>query len=416
MKKLAAALLALAAGIGFIAARQAGWLGGLRTAPAVVVAAAPVYTVRDTIHPRETLSQLFERRNVRGVDWSAVAQAVRNFNPARVRAGMVFTFRQRHGDDQPHAVVVRVSNESRLHLDRSGGQWTASVENIPWRIEQVRAAGVISSNLYEAMDAALSDDVLPADARRDLVWALASVYDWSVDFTRDIQEGDRFAVVAERLVSSEGEVRFGRVMAARLDLAGRPRYAYRLDDGDRTEFYDDKGNSMRGSFLRAPLEYKRISSVFSRRRYQPILHVYRAHQGTDFAAAYGTPVRSVSEGTVLFAGREGGYGNLIEIRHVNGYRTRYGHLSGFADGVRTGAHVAQGQTIGFVGSSGLSTGPHLHYEVRTSSGKAVNPKVVLGVGTGAPIAVSRRAAFEAEKARLQALLEPRPSAPAQRAD
>ena len=124
----------------------------------------------------------------------------------------------------------------------------------------------------------------------------------------------------------------------------------------------------------------------------------------------------MSEGTVVFAARESGYGNLVEIRHLNGYRTRYGHLSGFAEGVRSGARVTQGQTIGFVGSSGLSTGPHLHYEVRTSGGKAVNPKVVLGVGTGAPIAASRRAAFEAEKERLMQLLEPRSQPVGPRAD
>ena len=406
MRKLLAALFLLLAGVGFVGARQAGYLGGLRTAPALVVAGPPVVTVRDTLHARETLSDLFERRNVHGVDWGAIAQAVRNFNPARVRAGLVFTFRQRHGEDQPHAVVVRVSNESRLHLDRTGGAWQASVENIPWHIEQVHADGLIRSNLYDAMDDAIGDAVLPAEGRRELVWGLSEVYDWSVDFSRDIQPNDRFDVVAEVLVSSEGEVRYGRVMAARLDLAGRPRYAYRFDDGDRPEFYDERGYSMRGTFLRAPLEYRRISSRFSGRRFQPILHVYRAHLGTDFAAAYGTPVRSVSDGTVTMAGREGGYGNLIEIRHPNGYRTRYGHLSGFGAGIHPGAKVTQGQTIGFVGSSGLSTGPHLHYEVRTASGRAVNPKVILGIGTGAPIAAARRAGFEAEKARLQRLLEP----------
>jgi murein DD-endopeptidase MepM/ murein hydrolase activator NlpD len=416
LKRLAAAFLALAAGVGFVAARQAGYFGGLRTAPAFVVSGPPVFTVRDTLHVRETVSDLFERQNVRGVDWGAITQAVRTFNPARLRAGMVFTFRQRHGEDAPHAVAVRVSYESRLHLDRSGAGWAASVENIPWRVERVRGAGVITSNLYDAMDAAMSDDVLPADARRELVWGLADVYDWTVDFTRDVQDGDRFAVVAERLVSAEGEVRYGRVMAARLDLAGRARYAFRLDDGDRPEFYDERGYSMRGSFLRAPLQYRRVSSRFSNRRFQPILHVYRAHRGTDFAAAYGTPVRSVSEGTVVFAGREAGYGNLLEIRHVNGYRTRYGHLSGFAGGVHSGARVTQGQTIGFVGSSGLSTGPHLHYEVRTPGGKAVNPKVVLGVGTGAPIAASRRAEFDAEKQRLMELLEPGPRPVTPRAD
>jgi murein DD-endopeptidase MepM/ murein hydrolase activator NlpD len=405
LKKLAAALLALAAGLGFIAVRQAGHFGGLRTARAVVVAGPPVVTVRDTLHARETVSQLFERRNVRGVDWGAVAQAVRNFNPARVRAGMVFTFRQRHGEDTPHAIVVRVSNESRLHLDRSGAVWAATVENIPWRVEQVRANGVISSNLYEAMDGAVGDEVLPADARRDLVWGLSDVYQWAVDFARDIQNGDRFEVVAERLVSSEGEVRFGRVLAARIDVAGKPMYAFRFDDGDRSEFFDQTAHSMKRDYLRSPVEFKRISSRFSSRRFQPILHVFRAHQGTDFAAALGTPVRAVSDGTVKFAGRDAGYGNLIAIQHKGAVETRYAHLLGFADGVHAGARVQQGQTIGFVGSSGLSTGPHLHYEVRVA-GRAVDPRHSLGVGAGAPIAEPRRTAFEAERQRLMQLLEP----------
>jgi murein DD-endopeptidase MepM/ murein hydrolase activator NlpD len=405
LKKLALALVALAAGLGFIALRQAGHFGGLRTAPAVVVAGPPVVTVRDTLHARETLSQLFERRNVRGVDWGVVAQAVRNFNPARVRAGMVFTFRQRHGEDTPHAIVVRVSNESRLHLDRSGAVWAATVENIPWRIEQVRANGVIGSTLYEAMDGAVGDDVLPADARRDLVWGMSDVYQWAVDFARDIQGGDRFEVVAERLVSSEGEVRFGRVLAARIDVGGKPMYAFRFDDADRTEFFDQTAHSMKRDYLRSPVEFKRISSRFSSRRFQPILHVFRAHQGTDFAAAIGTPVRAVSDGTVKFAGRDAGYGNLIALQHKGSVETRYAHLLGFADGVHSGARVQQGQTIGFVGSSGLSTGPHLHYEYRVN-GRAIDPRHSLGVGLGAPIAESRRAGFEAERQRLMQLLEP----------
>jgi murein DD-endopeptidase MepM/ murein hydrolase activator NlpD len=318
---------------------------------------------------------------------------------------MVFTFRQRHGEDTPHAIVVRVSNESRLHLDRSGVVWAATVENIPWRIEQVRANGVITSTVYEAMDAAVGDDVLPAGARRDLVWGLSEVYESAVDFSRDIQDGDRFEVVAERLVSSEGEVRYGRVLAARLDVGGKPQYAFRFDDGDRPEFFDQTAHSMKRDYLRSPVEFKRISSRFSGRRFQPILHIFRAHRGTDFAASLGTPVRAVSDGTVKFAGRDAGYGNLIALQHRNGVETRYAHLLGFADAVHAGARVQQGQTIGFVGSSGLSTGPHLHYEVRVA-GRAVDPRRSLGVGTGAPLAASRRAAFDAEKARLMQLLEP----------
>ncbi|MEK7668344.1 MAG: peptidoglycan DD-metalloendopeptidase family protein [Gemmatimonadota bacterium] len=415
MRKLAAALVTLTAGVGFVAARQAGYFGGLRTAPEIVVSGPPIFTVRDTLRARETVSQLFERRGVHGVDWSALAQAVRNFNPGRLRAGMVFTFRRRHGEPEPHAVVVRVSYDSRLHLRRTGAEWSASVENIPWRIEQMRAEGVIRNTLYDAMDAAVGDELLPAGARRDLVWGLSEVYDWSVDFTRDIQDGDRFEVVAERLVSAEGEVRYGRVLAARLDVAARPQYAFLFDEGPRPEYYDEKGHSMKREFLRAPVAFKRISSRFSGRRLQPILRVYRAHRGTDFAANLGTPVRAVADGAVQFAGRDAGYGNLIELRHSGQVETRYAHLLGFAEGVHTGVRVRQGETIGFVGCSGLCTGPHLHYEVRVG-GRAVNPRRQLGVGAGPPIPASQRAAFEREKERLLDLLEPRTAPVQPRAD
>ena len=415
MRKLAAACLALAAGTGFVAARHAGYFGGLRTAPAFVVTGPPIFSVRDTLRPRETVSELFERRGVYGVDWGSLAAAVRNFDPARLRAGMVFTFRRRHGDTLPNGVVVRVSYDARLHLRRDGREWSASLESIPWRVERLSAAGVVRTNLYEAMDEAVGDDLLPQGARSELVWGLSEVYDWSVDFTRDLQAGDRFRVLAERLVSSEGEVRYGRVLAARLDLSGRPNYAFRFDNGDRPEFYDEAGRSLRRDFLRTPVEFRRVSSRFSSSRRHPILGVRRAHAGTDFAAAIGTPVRSVADGTVISAGYSGGYGYMVEVRHGGRRTSRYGHLRGFAEGVRAGARVEQGQTIGFVGSSGLSNGPHLHYELR-DGGRAVDPRRLLGVGAGAPIAAARRDAFELEMRRLQGLLEPRLTQPTPRAD
>ena len=415
MRKLAAALAVLVAGTGFVAAREKGHFGGLRTAPAFVVAGPPVFTVRDTLRHRETLSQLFERRGVHGVDWTAVARAARSFNPGRVRAGTVFTFRRRHGEDQPHAVVVRVSYDARLHLDRTDGAWAASVEEIPWQIDQVNVAGVVSQNLYQAMDDAVGDEVLPASARSELVWGLSEVYDWSLDFSRDIQPGDRFRVLAERLVSSEGEVRYGRVLAARLDATGKALYAFRYDDRDRPEFYDETGHSMKREFLRAPLEYRRISSRFSGSRRHPILGIRRAHVGTDFAAAYGTPVRAVADGTVGVAGYSGGLGNMVELRHNGGRSTRYAHLSGFAGGVRSGAQVRQGETIGYVGCTGLCTGPHLHYEFRIG-GRAANPRRQFGVGAGALITATRRAGFEQERLRLLALLEPQTTPVGPRAD
>lgn len=399
------ALGGLLLGVGAARARSHGYLGGLRTAPAVVVASAPVRLISDTLRSSETVSQLFQRRGVNDVNWEALARAVRTFNPDRLKSGLVFTFAQRHGEPTPHAVVVRVSYDARLRMLREDGGWTARLERIPWRVEPVVVSGTIHNTLYEAMDAAVGDAVLPQDGRNQLVWGLSEVYDWVVDFSRDIQEGDRFRVLAERMVSPEGEVRYGQILAARLDVGSRPLRAFRFDEGDRTEFYDDQGRSMKRELLRAPLEFKRMGSGFSRRRFHPILHYYRPHLGIDFGAAYGAPVRSVGRGTVTFAGRMGGYGNMIEIRHNARTTTRYAHLSNFGAHIRAGEKVDQGETIGYVGASGLATSPHLHYELRIN-GKAVNPRRQFDTGSGVPVPAARRGEFEQEKRRLMEILEP----------
>ena len=407
------AALALLAGAAAGLARRQGFLGGLRTAPALMVTGAPVETIADTLKSRETVSQLFERRGVTDVDWSSVARAVRNFQPGRLKAGLVFLFQQRHGAASPHAVAARMSRDERLRLRRVEDHWEPSVERIAWRTESLVVEGSITrdaNSVYDAVDNAIGDTVFSREERSQLVWGMADVYDWEVDFARDLQPGDRFRVLAERMVSGEGEVRFGRVVAARLDLSGRRLYAFDFDNGGKPAFWDENARSLQREFLRSPLRYRRVSSRFSKSRWQPILHYYRAHLGTDFAADYGTEVRSVGDGTVVFAGREGGYGNLIEIRHPRGFETRYGHLSGFAGGIHTGARVEQSQVIGYVGSSGLSTGPHLHFEVR-QGGRAVNPLRELGgAAPGAPIPAANRAAFEQEKRRLLQLLEPSPPA------
>ncbi len=399
------AALALASFAGIGAARHYGYLGGLKSAPALVVS-VPIRTISDTLHAKETVSQLFVRRGVNDVNWTALAQAVRSFEPAHMKAGLVFLFQQRHGEAAPYAVNARVSRDERLWLRRVSTGWSASLERIAWRTEPMVLSGAVDGNLYEAMDDATgAEDLAPAERSR-LASALADIYDWDIDFARDIRQGDRFRVYAERLVSSEGEVMFGRVLASRIDVGGKRHYAFRDDDGDTPQFWDENGRSLRRDFLRAPLQYKYVSSRFSNSRWQPILHYYRAHQGTDFAAPYGTPVRSIADGVVTFAGRQGDYGNMVEVRHANGVTTRYGHLSAFAPGIHGGVAVTQGQYIGNVGASGLATGPHLHFEVRIH-GRPVNPRTKLGSGIGAPIPAARRAEFERVKDVMLEVLEPK---------
>jgi murein DD-endopeptidase MepM/ murein hydrolase activator NlpD len=267
--------------------------------------------------------------------------------------------------------------------------------------------GLIESSLYDALDKAMADSFLPGPERRQLAWAIADVYDWEVDFSRDLRPGDRFTVLLDRLESSEGERRFGRILAARVDVARTPQYAFYFEQSEGrdvvTGFYDERGRSLRRAFLRAPLQFRRVSSRFGA-RYHPVLHRWRAHEGVDFAAAYGTPVRATADGIVARVGREdNGYGNVIEVRHPNGIRTRYGHLSGFARGVHPGERVAQGETIGYVGSTGLSTGPHLHYEFLVN-GRPTNPRRT-DMGAGTPVPKPLAGAFDAVRDGLLVLLE-----------
>jgi murein DD-endopeptidase MepM/ murein hydrolase activator NlpD len=269
-------------------------------------------------------------------------------------------------------------------------------------VDTVRYAGSIETSLYEALDRAVPWSSLADEARVQLAWNLADVFAWELDFSRDLQPGDQFQVVLERLTSEEGETRTGNVLAADLEVNGRPLSAFRFAENDKPGYFDAAGRSLRRAFLRAPVEFRRISSRFNRARRHPVLGYARRHEGTDYAAAPGTPVMSAGDGTVVSAGWSGGYGKMVVVRHKNGITTRYGHLRGFAGGVRAGARVSQGQVIGHVGSTGLATGPHLHYEFRVN-GVARDPSRV-DLGNGAPIAPSLTPAFDADRLLLTNLL------------
>src|SRR6185503_19032762 len=196
----------------------------------------------------------------------------------------------------------------------------------------------------------------------DLVYDMADVFAWKVDFTRDLRKGDSFRLALERKIRGDGSIRSRHFLAIELTNGGRVLHAIpRPRAGGRFAYYDENGRSLRGAFLRYPVPY-RITSRFTNRRYHPILKRYRAHEGIDYGAPAGAPVEATASGTVTRAGFAGGYGRLVELRHPQGIRTRYAHLRSIALDVRPGAHVEQGQIIGRVGSSGLATGPHLHYE------------------------------------------------------
>ena len=390
------------------------WRQPLTAAPIVVSSAYAESSV--TLGKRETLGQLLQRAGITGRDYTAFLTAATALQPRRMRPGLVFHVRRLVTDSLPDRLMVRTGPAQRLWVERTADGWAQRVEEIPWTIQKVRVVGLIESSLYDALDQAVPDSFLPAAERRQLAWAIADVYDWEVDFTRDVQRGDRFEILLERLESPEGERRFGRILAARVDVGRSPSYAFwfQTDSGQGTGgFYDDRGRSLKRAFLRAPLQFRRVTSRFGS-RFHPILHEWRTHEGTDYAAAYGTPVRATADGIVTKAGRDGGYGNLVELRHANGIRTRYGHLSAYAKGLHIGQRIAQGETIAYVGSTGLSTGPHLHYEFLVN-GRPTNP-LRKDAGEGQSVPKSLKDAYDATRTRLLAQLEPHPTPVAARVD
>jgi murein DD-endopeptidase MepM/ murein hydrolase activator NlpD len=373
-----------------------------------LAAARHLFETSDTLRRGETLGALFARHGITDLDAARLGRSLQ-FDPRRLRAGLVLSFHRPAPDSSPVRIQVRSTPERLVTFQRDTGGWTAAEEPVAWHPELVRVEGGIDNSLYEALDAQVPDSVLADAERVRLAWDIADVFAWEVDFTRDVQPGDHFAVVFERLISPDGEVRFGRVMASELSIGGKPTTAFRFEDGGHASFYAEDGGSLRRAFLRAPVQFRRISSNFARARFHPVLGTFRRHEGTDYSAAPGTPVMAAGDGSVIRAGTAGGYGNLVELRHRNGITTRYGHLQRIAKGVRAGARVGQGQVIGYVGSTGLATGPHLHYEFRVNGAARDSRKVELG--SGMPVPAAKRDAFERQRNRLLAVLRA-PAAPA----
>ena len=231
------------------------------------------------------------------------------------------------------------------------------------RIERHRAQAVIQSSLWNAM--------VDAGAPVSLAIELSEVYAWTIDFF-GLQKGDRLTALYDEQFVDSTSLGVGRIYAAAFWHAGKMHYAYFFDEGDTHGYFDENGNSLRKAFLKAPLNYKRISSTFTYARKHPIFKTVRPHTGVDYAAPAGTPVVALGDGKVIEKGYKGGGGNTIKIRHNSVYTTAYLHLKGFAKGVEVGKSVAQGQVIGYVGSTGHSTGPHLDFRV-WKDGTPVNP-------------------------------------------
>ena len=299
-----------------------------------------------------------------------------------------------NGEVEAKRLEYERDTERMIIAERNGDNFNVREEKINYAVSEEIARGTISNFFYA--------DALEAGLAEPTVLEIGDIFSFGIDFTTEIRQGDEFVVVYEKRVRDGQRGPDGKILAAKFVNEGTAHYAYYFADGDTGGYYDGEGRVLERQFLKAPLSYRRISSGFTGARYHPITRTVSAHYQVDYAAPAGTPVVSTARGTIISAGWEGGWGNMIRVRHDNGYATQYGHLSGFAKGIRGGVNVAQGQLIGFVGSTGWSTGAHLDYGIRLN-GAPVNP-LKLDLPKGAPLSPEKMILFEEIKKQYADLL------------
>ncbi|MDO8427156.1 MAG: peptidoglycan DD-metalloendopeptidase family protein [Deltaproteobacteria bacterium] len=273
--------------------------------------------------------------------------------------------------DRLERIEYKFGDYETLIAEREeGGSFRAFSSELPHEMKETLISGTIENSLYE--------DGLKAGADAQAVMELSDIFAWDIDFASDIRKGDTFKIVSQVLYVEGVPVRTGRILGAEMVNGGKKYSAVYFEGKESGSYYDSDGKSLRRTLLKSPLRFRRITSYFSRGRFHPILKKYRPHHGIDYGAPSGTPVESAGSGRVAYAGWKKGYGNFVEIRHNNNYSTAYGHLSRIAKGIRKGSKVDQGDLIGNVGSTGISTGPHLHYEVKLA-GRLINPLSIKAV-------------------------------------
>ncbi len=339
----------------------------LRSSPAPEPAVDADATTLDLlVRKGDTLEQLFRRNGLSLGDLAAivdlpdVGDALRLLRPGdRVAV--------EHHDGDIVSLKRELDDVRLLSVRRDSEGFTATTLERALDVQTAGAHGVVRTSLFDAgVDAGMSDK---------LIMAMAGVFQWDIDFVQDVREGDEFTVIYEELWRNGVKLRNGDIVAAEFVNQGTAYRAARYHDGSgHVDYYAPDGRSMRKAFIRAPVDFTRISSNFNPNRKHPILNTIRAHQGVDYAAPIGTPVWATGDGKVIFRGVKGGYGNAIVIQHGGNVTTLYGHMSRFAN-ARVGSRVKQGQIIGYVGMTGLATGPHLHYEYRIN-GVHRNPRTV----------------------------------------
>jgi murein DD-endopeptidase MepM/ murein hydrolase activator NlpD len=326
----------------------------------------PLKEKKEVIRRGMTLTDILTRYNLSTAEIHTMIKEVKPvYNLARIKAGQdlrIFSSPQ----GELFSLEYDIDEENYLHIQKKEGAYRAEIKKIPYDIRIKTIWGIIEENLIFAVREGNEGVILALN--------LADLFAWDIDFYADLRRGDSFKIIFEKKYLNGEFVGYEDILAAEFVNQGKKFLAFRYTypDTKESDYFDLEGGSLRKQFLKSPIRYSRITSRFSRRRLHPIRKVYRPHYGVDYAASVGTPVQVTADGTVTFAGRRGPSGRMISVRHINRYETMYLHLRGYAAGIRKGKKVTGGQEIGYVGSSGESTGPHLDYRIK-KDGKYINP-------------------------------------------
>lgn len=399
--------------------REAGNLGAGRGSATDGLRGMPGVSTRMlTINNGGTLMGMLQEAGVSQQDALSVIDAMRDiYSPRSVRAGQAFEANFGLEDSMFPRRLVEAPRAEAASLRLLSLSFTPTIDR-EVRVELTDPDSYIAREIAKELiarpqyagatiDSSLYLAAMQAGIPAAVVVEMIHMFSYDVDFQRDVQPGDKFEVFFDHYYTPEGaSAKPGKILRASMTLSGRERMLYRYEtEEEGEEFFDAEGNSARSLLMKTPVDGARISSSFGARRH-PILGYNRMHKGIDFAVASGTPIMAAGSGTVETAGRAGGYGNLLVIRHANGFSTAYGHLSRFGNGVRRGARVHQGQIVAYSGATGLATGPHLHYEVR-ENGTQVNPATIK-VASGRKLEGAELAAFVDERGRIDQVIAAMP--------
>ena len=391
---LVVAVVSLLAALAFLGSSP----GPPPPAPSAKPPIGNLFRISGMVEKGQSLYEIFKRHNLDPRELFPMKEALAGVHsPREFRPGQPYEI-QVDPEKRLHAFVYWVNDDALVRVTRAGEGYQAEKLSLEYERKILCLEGSIEDNLIASMGGGPQNLVLALN--------LSDIFAWDIDFTTALRRGDTFRLLVEGLYRDGEFKKYGTILAAEFVSDGTLYRAYRFEVDGKADYYDAEGRSLRKAFLKAPLSFRRISSGFSKSRLHPVLKIRRAHNGTDYVAPKGTPVSAMANGQVVAAGWQGGYGKLVVIRHPNGYKTFYGHLSGFAKGIRKGAGVTQGQLVGTVGSTGMSTGPHLHFEMRVND-RPVNPRKVV-IPPGDPVPETLLAAYRVSRDELAGRLASAP--------